>query len=654
MRLLTKSRFKLGLECPNKLYYTNKRDYANQKQEDPFLMALAEGGFQVEEYARMHHPGGIMIESDYNNYDYQGYHDQTQELLNQENVIIYEAAFLFEGLFIRADILEKRGNVIYLREIKAKSWGDNSFFVGVRGDIKAEWKPYLWDLAFQSYVVQKTLPSLKVVSSFVLADKNKKATVNGMNQMFRIKKGTDARADIQTLVTDLSSLGDFVLIEKEVSSEVSKILNGHFKQLVDKSFLECVELLSKNYKSNNFSSWAVDYSACKKCEFKTTSQDEKEGKRSGFNNCLKTMEAWGNVDFIKPNIFDIWDWRYDKLVSQKKFFKKQLTEDDVNLKSDSSRISRTERQWLQIVKDREDDLKFEVLQSELKKEIRSVKYPLHFIDFETATVALPFHEGRKPYETIAFQFSHHIMYEDGKVEHANEYINTEKGVFPNFDFLRNLKKALSGDRGSVFRYSSHENTVLNHIRKQLEDSTEVDKDELIEFILLITNQKDKSGKKVLHKGERDMVDLCKWVKDYYYNPLTKGSNSLKAYLPASINSSSYLQGKYSNPIGEINLSSLNFDTDKVWLKRVGGVFKDPYLELEPIHSEYADYDLDDLISSNEEIKDGGAALVAYAKLQYTDMEQFEVDAIKNALLRYCELDTLAMVMIFEHLQEISR
>jgi len=41
MRLLTKSRFKLALECPNKLFYTRKKEYANQKQEDEFLQALA-------------------------------------------------------------------------------------------------------------------------------------------------------------------------------------------------------------------------------------------------------------------------------------------------------------------------------------------------------------------------------------------------------------------------------------------------------------------------------------------------------------------------------------------------------------------------------------------------------------------------------------
>lgn len=52
MRYLTKSRFKLALECMTKLYYTKKEDYADESLDDPFLEALAEGGFQVGELAK--------------------------------------------------------------------------------------------------------------------------------------------------------------------------------------------------------------------------------------------------------------------------------------------------------------------------------------------------------------------------------------------------------------------------------------------------------------------------------------------------------------------------------------------------------------------------------------------------------------------------
>jgi hypothetical protein len=92
MKVLSKSRFKLGLECPNKLYYTGKKEYANQKTEDSFLQALAEGGFQVEELARMHYPGGELMEG--RDGDYELLNSWTHELLQRDNVTIYEAAFL--------------------------------------------------------------------------------------------------------------------------------------------------------------------------------------------------------------------------------------------------------------------------------------------------------------------------------------------------------------------------------------------------------------------------------------------------------------------------------------------------------------------------------------------------------------------------------
>ncbi|HFS5637864.1 TPA: hypothetical protein ACH0PD_000291 [Legionella pneumophila] len=48
--------------------------------------------------------------------------------------------------------------------------------------------------------------------------------------------------------------------------------------------------------------------------------------------------------------------------------------------------------------------------------------------------------------------------------------------------------------------------------------------------------------------------------------------------------------------------------------------------------------------------------IAYAKLQFTNMSNSERAELRNALLRYCELDTLAMVMIIEgwqHMLQLS-
>src|ERR1700712_3119840 len=117
-RYLTKSRFKLGLECPTKLYYTAKKQYPDQKIDDSFLEALAEGGYQVGELAKCYFPGGF----DIHELDYANSLAKTNELLALDEVTIYEAAFQHENLFIRADILVKKGNHIDLYEVKAKSY----------------------------------------------------------------------------------------------------------------------------------------------------------------------------------------------------------------------------------------------------------------------------------------------------------------------------------------------------------------------------------------------------------------------------------------------------------------------------------------------------------------------------------------------------
>ena len=117
-RYLTKSRFKLALGCPAKLFYTGKPQYPDAKKDDAFLEALAEGGYQVGALAKCYYPQGVDITE-------RGYDIpllKTKDLLGKENVVIFEAAFQYKNLFIRADIIEKLGNRINLIKVKAKSY----------------------------------------------------------------------------------------------------------------------------------------------------------------------------------------------------------------------------------------------------------------------------------------------------------------------------------------------------------------------------------------------------------------------------------------------------------------------------------------------------------------------------------------------------
>ena len=45
-QFLTKTRFKIGLECPTKLYYLSKA-YPSSKNENEFLQVHADGGHQL-------------------------------------------------------------------------------------------------------------------------------------------------------------------------------------------------------------------------------------------------------------------------------------------------------------------------------------------------------------------------------------------------------------------------------------------------------------------------------------------------------------------------------------------------------------------------------------------------------------------------------
>ena len=57
---------------------------------------------------------------------------------------------------------------------------------------------------------------------------------------------------------------------------------------------------------------------------------------------------------------------------------------------------------------------------------------------------------------------------------------------------------------------------------------------------------------------------------------------------------------------------------------------------------------------DEAIANGGAAMTAWAYMQFAEMSETERNALSGMLRQYCELDTLAMVMILEFmLDEIT-
>lgn len=642
-RYLTKSRFKLAVECPTKLFFTGKPEYRNILQEDSFLEMLAEGGFQVGELAKLMYPTGYEIKSK----NHEEAERETAELLKQENVILFEPAFRFEKLFIRVDILIKVGNSIQLIEVKAKSY--NSLDPKIekkKGGILAEMLPYIQDIAFQTYVFKNLYPLISVASYLMLPDKAIAASIDGLNQYFKINK----------IGKQTEIIVDPAAIKKGVdASLLAKVNVDHLIQYIsvngiqfpggNLSLAEAAKVWADAYSMDRMIVPVIG-AQCGKCEFRA---DIGDTLTSGFHECWKLVNKWQDEDFNGGTVLDIWNFRGKEEAIQRGARKlSQITETDITLKSGDDGLSYSERQWMQIKGiSPEDDKGGYYLDSDfMATEMRTWNYPYHLIDFETAAVALPFFKGMRPYEQIAFQFSHHVMDESGNVNHVDEFLLAEPGQFPNYEFARALKKSLEIDNGSVFMWSHHENTILEKIIQQLEKNKDApaDKAELMVFL-----------KTLVKGGERAMIDLKTLAQKTYYHPDTKASSSIKKVLPAIMKSSESLRGKYNQPIygASKGIKSSNFK-DFIWfnMNSDGGLI-DPYEILKESAFALLGSEANEYMEAEEYgIAEGGAAATAYSRLQFESLDLKSREQIKSALLRYCELDTLAMVMILEAWKDI--
>ena len=662
-RLLTKSHFKLAAECPTKLYYTGKPHlYRNLKQEDSFLAMLADGGYQVGLLAKCFYPNGIEISSS-NSAEAE---EQTQELLKLDQVVLFEPAIRFNDYLVRVDILVKNDNHFQLIEVKAKSYNSSApKIMGASGDLLSGMRPYIEDVAFQAFVLRSLWPQATVKCFLMMPDKSVRVPVSGLNQLFKIER-TNGRPKVTASAQahqKVQSAGvNQLLALVPVDEYVHVVMQGGVKYLGVKEPLP--DLAAK---------WAAAYKAdqkiapspgsqCGKCEFKTRPGDTLQ---SGFYECWSEAFGLTPSQLDEGTVLDIYNFRgKDDLIHDGRVLLRPgvVTLDDIKVKDEGPHLSLSERQWMQVngIPLEESIDGIWLADGVMREAMRTWQYPYHFIDFETSTVAIPFHAGMRPYEAVAFQFSHHVMQADGSVAHVGEFLLTDPVVFPNFEFARALKAELDKDGGTVFMWSPHENTILNKIVGQLEASLQgvvyeepfcasEDAEEVVEFLrTLVTG------------GSRQMVDLCALSKKAYFAKGIKGSSSIKKVLPSLMKRSGLLKGLYSGRCyggsGELagSIVSKNFKDFAWWVPEASepSVPVDPYELL----SRYGADLLGEEVRAGEDpdelaITEGGAAATAYARLQFEDVDAVERRKICEALLRYCELDTLAMVMIVQAWRE---
>ena len=77
----------------------------------------------------------------------------------------------------------------------------------------------------------------------------------------------------------------------------------------------------------------------------------------------------------------------------------------------------------------------------------------------------------------------------------------------------------------------------------------------------------------------------------------------------------------------------------------------PYSLLPDIGADLPTGERDDLAGLIK-INEGGAALTAYGRLMFEELADDTRLAIERALLKYCELDTFAMVLLYQGIADL--
>lgn len=619
-KYLSKSDFQLASSCPKKLVY-KKAYYPTANDTNDYMEMLAQGGYVVGKMATMLYPEGIEVEG-----NTQDCIVQTQTLLEQENVVLFEPAIVSGQRLVRVDILVKQGKSFHIIEVKAKSHNT------VEKQDPNKIKKYVEDVAYQYSVLEEAFPDYKIKCSLLMPDKAKRTTIEDLAGWFSVKK-KDKKTDNE--IDELPAQQKPAFNKPEVVFKYESLTNSqeYIARLANEGILEYQDVTEVvEGMQNDINQRAIGFlrilnegitnedfrinKGCKACEFNTP-----DNAKNGYKEC------WGNLAYTDPNIFDLYYGGLLRTENKEIYFDELIAEGKTNLFDiELERLNnakgelglRGTRQLIQIENTRNNT---EWISNELKSLANNLKYPLHFIDFETYTGALPFHEGMRPYELIAFQWSCHTIHKPGATPVHSEWIHTgamyqNPSEFPNFEFARSLMKQI-GISGTPLMWATHENTVLRTIMNQME-TYGIQDEPLRDWLYNITSEGKKEGR---------LVDMNKMTQEHFFHPYMKGKTSIKKVLPAVWSHHPYLY-------------EVEHFQDYVPEAFLGGIV-DPY---DTLTSGLKEGEWDD-----EVVSGGTAAMRAYHRIRFDDLlTETQKDELRYQLLQYCKLDTMAMVIIAHH------
>lgn len=595
MQYLSKSDYKVARDCITKLYY-KKHNYLSLDNDDEYLQLLAEQGYQVGKLAQVLYPDGIEITG-----SIEECLNQTQILLQQDNIILFEATFLYNNQLTRVDILEKSGNSINIIEVKAKSIDTskkkdiNDIFLTKKGVVRSKWTPYLEDITFQYNLIQQLYKEWQIDCYIYLPDKSEKCLIDNLLEYLPITytnnkyivEYTGSREWLQNMQF-LKRININIPVQI-LSNEVQDYTNIFLKTL--------------NANNNTFErAQGALTSKCMKCNYRT------EDINSGFIECWNPKFA--DINLQDSTVLDLsyfGNWKGNQEVIDSGYLELTNILDHETIFDGKHGLRRQIQ--VQHTLDNTEYIDYE----RLGQQFDQLVYPLHFIDFETYQSPIPLHKNTAPFHKIAFQWSCHTLDTPESKPVHREFLNTSK-TYPNIKFVESLREYI-GNTGTILIWSSYENTILRDIYNELPDGSDL-KDWLYNNIRLDSDSDDV------------MTDIHKWCEKYYFHPLMKGRTSIKYVLAAIWTNNKWLH---------------NIDWLQQYVK---------YDNNQNILSPYKTLDNNNSSSEQTGVHNGTEAMKAYINMLYRPNVNTQTQSELAYMLReYCKLDTLAMVIIFRYWYE---
>ena len=600
---LTKSDFLVAQECPSKLYY-KKLGMPTSDDQNDYIRLLADGGFMVGKMAQLLYPDGILIDTDCG---HEAAVEATKALLEKDNVVLFEATIKAGAKLARVDILEKKGNSFRIIEVKSKSYDSNKHATKLaegkdyfKDGWKDKWEPVFNDVAFQKLVLADLYPESEIEAWLMMPDKCKTTDIEGLASWFELQE-TIAQDGFRKL--SVNFIGDVEKLQTgHILTEVcidDRLTPDMAKDVFNKSVLYEQALLDERRIVEPLTV------ACNKCDYTVKNA---KFPQSGYEQC------WGDLANKQPHILELsqlGNFNRSKHKPMDILIKDGLVlQTDIPVELIEGKYNN--RPYYQVYQ------KEEIFDKEgFNNAIAEIEYPLHFIDFETSQMAIPYHAGMHTYEKVCFQWSCHTIEHPGAKPKHTEWINTDT-IYPNFEFVDALRTCI-GDVGTVLVWSAFERTTLTQIRSYMDKRAGASVDLKIWLDGFLMNN-------------RRILDLHDIAKLHYFHPIMGGRTSIKVTLPA------VLEAMGPDRAGALLAEHTLFAKDE------NGSVVNPYSLLPAIVIN------DEAIT----VKEGTEAMRAYQHMLYGNCKNKHAEKaeLKNALLRYCHLDTLAMVLIWEYWCEL--